>query len=219
MIDFATARMNMVECQLRPNRVTDEQLLKAFATLPRELFVPSTHASYAYVDDDISLEGGRSLMEPMVLARLLQAAQVRPTDIVLVIGPATGYSAALLGRLAGTVVALESETNFAERANAICTKLGADNVVVVRGPLADGYLAQAPYDLILLDGAIPQIPDKILTQLSPDGRLVAVLAPPGQTARAVLARRHEGGVFGTKVLFDATVPNLPGFASKPQFVL
>lgn len=217
MIDFEAWRRNMVSNQLRPNKVTDERVLEAMGAVPRELFVSEDLRGVAYVDEDIPLGQGRVLMEPMVLARLLQAAEVGPDDVVLDIGCGTGYTAAVCAKIAATVVAIESEPRFAGDASQTLSDLGADNVVVVEAPPAEGYPAQAPYDVILFSGAVPEIPEKILAQLAEGGRLCAVVAPPNAAPYAALALDCEGKT-SIRKLFDASVPLLPGFERAQDFV-
>ena len=217
MFDFATARSNMIESQLRTNKVTDAGVLEAFGAIPRERFLPEARAGVAYVDEDLEVAPGRFLMEPMVLARLLQAAQVQSSDVVLDVGCATGYSSAVLARLAGTVVALESDATLGEQANETLQELDIDNAVVVAGELTEGYQKQAPYNVILLGGAVAEVPEAILSQLAEGGRLVTVLAPQAHLGQAVLIR-NSAGVASRRVLFDASVRQLPGFAQVPRFV-
>lgn len=217
MFDFATARSNMVESQIRTNKVTDAGVLAAFEATPRERFLPESRARVAYVDEDLEVAPGRFLMEPMVLARLLQAAEVETGDVVLDVGCTTGYSSALLAKLAGTVVALESDPALCDRANEILQDLGIDNAVAVSGELAEGYAKQAPYNVILLDGAVAQVPEAMLSQVAEGGRLVTVMAPQPHLGQAVLIRK-SAGTTSRRVLFDASVRLLPGFAAAPGFV-
>ncbi len=218
---YDAARANMVENQVRPNKVTDERVLAAMAAVPRELFVPKKFAGIAYVDEDIAVSRDRYLMEPMVLARLLQAAAIEPRDVVLDIGCASGYSTAVLARLADTVVAIESDAELAETAIALMAELDADNTAVVTGELAEGYANQAPYDVIVLEGAVEEVPRALSDQLSEDGRLVAVVTGENRggihLGRATLMRRMHGRL-SVRVLFDASVPPLPGFAVERGFV-
>ena len=214
---YEIARANMVDNQIKTNRVTDLRLIEALERLPRERFVPEAKRGIAYVDEDIDLGGGRWLMEPMVLARLLQAADVQPDEMVLVIGCATGYAAAVLAHLAATVVALESDDALAAAADAVVADLEIDNLVVVRGTLTAGYAKQAPYDVILIDGAVAEIPPEICDQLSDGGRLVTVRRAAGGVGRATLLERH-GAHGSSRSLFDAAVHFLPGFAPAPGFV-
>ena len=216
-MDYAAARLNMVESQIRPNKVTDSRIVGAMSELPRERFVPKPLRGIAYVDEDIHIGNGRHLMEPMVLARLLQTANIGPKDIVLAIGVASGYDAAILSRLAATVVALESDAALAAQATRLLADLGLDNVAVVEGQLEDGHPRQAPYNVIVLCGAVEQIPATLHDQLVPGGRLVAVLTPPGEQGKAVIAVRASGPVT-TRPVFDAATNLLPGFAREPSFV-
>jgi protein-L-isoaspartate(D-aspartate) O-methyltransferase len=216
MIDYAAARLNMVESQLRPNKITDEALLDAFLTVPRERFVPETLRGIAYIDEDIPLGGKRFLVEPMVLGRLLQIAAVRPGNSVLEIGAATGYATAILSRLARSVVAVESDARLRDLAQARLKEMRATVATLVDGPLEAGYAGRAPYDVILIDGAVALIPDAVASQLAEGGRLVTVLRPPGAVGRAVLMTRIEG-VLSHRPVFDAATPLLPGFLPAPSF--
>ena len=215
-MDFATARYNMVEGQVRPHQVNDETLISALAALPREAFVPTEIQGIAYVDKEVPIGEGRYLMAPMVTARLAETAAPGPDDLVLVIGSATGYGAAVLSHLAGVVVALESDAGLAQQAAGILTGLGIDTVAVVEGDLQKGYPDQAPYDVIFFDGAVTEIPDEISGQLAEGGRLVSVVTGGG-VGKAVLVSRHRGGLSSLDV-FDATTPLLPGFETQKAFV-
>lgn len=215
--DYALARQNMVESQVRTNRVTNERLIAAMSELPRELFVPESQRGIAYVDEDIPIGGGRYLMEPMVLARLLQAAEAGPHDLALEIGCGTGYGAAVIGRLCGAAIALESDANLAARAVTLLGELGIDNVAVVDGPLVGGYPKQAPYDVILFSGAVAEVPQAIMDQLADGGRLLAVVDRGRGMGQATLFIRRSGTV-SSRVLFDAATPLLPGFEKQEGFV-
>lgn len=217
MIDFAKARRNMVDCQLRTNKVTDAALLAAFAETPRERFVAPSAQEIAYADEKAPMGVGRFLAQPMVLARLLQELAVGPGDVVLDVGCGTGYSAALLSRLAATVVALECDPELARKANELLAALACDNAVVVEGPLAEGFAAQGPYDIILIAGEIGAPPDKILGQLSDGGRLATILNEGDGPCRGVLMTRR-GGVTSRRILCDATAPPMPGFERQAGFV-
>lgn len=217
MQDYARARLNMVESQIRTNKVTDERLVDAFLTLPRERFVDEARRGIAYVDEDLPIGGGRCLMEPMVLARLLQAAAIAPGERALDVGCATGYSTAVLARVAGSVVGLECDDGLAQRARTVLGSLGLANASVVTGPLPEGRRGDGPYDVIVLQGAVPALPQAILDQLAPGGRLVAVVGAPGTQPRATLAMR-VGDVASERVLFDANVAPLPGFERAAGFV-
>lgn len=217
MIDYAAARLNMVESQLRTNKVTDEAVLDAFLSVPRERFVPPALHATAYVDDDIPLGGGRYLMEPMVLARLIQLAAVSRTDTVLEIGCGTGYGTAVLARLARGVVAVEPDPALAAQAAARLRELGAGNATVIEAQLPEGHVTRAPYGVILLEGAAARIPEAIGRQLAEGGRLVAVMQERGGMGQAVLMTRING-VLSRRPAFDAAIPLLPGFQREASFV-
>jgi len=217
MTDFAAARRNMVDGQVRPADVSDLRVIAAMLEVPREQFVAPALAGLAYLDFDVPVGGGdkpaRRLIKPMVLAKLIQAADLKATDRVLDVGCVTGYAAALLARIAGEVVALEQDAALAEAARATLSPL--PNVGVVSGPLIEGWAQGAPYDAILLEGATELALDTLLRQLKDGGRLVCVLgAGPG--AKATLYRR-SGEEFGARTLFDAAAPVLPGFVKPPEF--
>jgi protein-L-isoaspartate(D-aspartate) O-methyltransferase len=214
---FDAARIRMIESQLRPNKVVDDRVLRAFASIRRELFVPEHLQPVAYIDEDLPLGGGRYLMEPMVAARLLQAAEVKPTDIALVVGAGTGCEAALIAVLTRNVVALEEDPDLARRARAALVEHAIAAVNVVEGPLREGYRARAPYDVILFGGAVAEVPAEIASQLAERGRLPAVIRPATAVGRATLTTR-TGGVLARCVIFDAATPVLPGFLPKPTFV-
>jgi protein-L-isoaspartate(D-aspartate) O-methyltransferase len=216
-MDFAKARRNMVESQLRTNKVVDPAIVGAMAAVPREKYVPDSMAAVAYVDEDLPLGNGRFLMEPMVLGRMLQEACPNADDAVLLIGCGSGYSAAVLGKLCSAVFALESDPAVATKTTALLSVQGADNVVVVEGPLAKGWADEAPYSLILFNGAVGEVPQAIVDQLGDDGRIVAVIAEDRGPGRATLIGRR-GGVLFRRTLFDANTPVLPDFIKSAGFV-
>jgi protein-L-isoaspartate(D-aspartate) O-methyltransferase len=216
MSDFAARRINMVEGQIRPNKVTDAALVAALSTVPREEFVPEPLRSVAYVDEEIRLPGGRRLVEPMVLARLLDSARIRPADRVLDVGPATGYSTAVLAALAGSVTGLECDPALAAQAAATLARLGITNAGVETGPLTEGWRVKAPFSVIVINGAVAAPPATLLEQLCEGGRAVGVLRGSGGLGRATLWRR-VGGVVSGVALFDAAAILLPGFEPAPAF--
>jgi protein-L-isoaspartate(D-aspartate) O-methyltransferase len=216
-MDFAVARQHMVDSQIRTNKVTDERLIDAMRAMPRERFVSDSLRARSYVDDHVELAPGRFLMEPMVTARLIQAAEVLPANIALVVGAASGYAAALLAKLADTVVALEADAALAQRASSVFADLGIDNAAVVEGPLAAGCAKHAPYDVIFLDGAVEQVPHSLIDQLGEGGRMVGVVHDGG-VGRAMLWIK-SGGALSKRILFDANVTPLPGFKAPARFVL
>lgn len=218
MLDFAAARRNMLESQLRPNQITDPDLLAAMGELPRERFVPEPLRGIAYIDEDIPIGGGRFLMEPLVLARLLQLAEIGKTDRALGVGCGTGYATAVLARLCHSVVGLERDPALVREAADRLRELGLGNVQVVEGALEQGYAARAPYDVILLGGAVEEVPVMITDQLAEGGRLVAVLRPRGTVGRTTLITR-SGGLLARRSVHDAATLPLAGFAKPKAFVL
>ena len=217
MTVYETARAKMIDCQLRPNKVTDERILGAFARVQRELFVPEQLRGVAYVDEDLPLGRGRYLMEPMVAARLLQAAMPDRKDTALVVGAAVGYEAALLAPLARSLVALEDDVELARLGRAALVDHRIASVYYVEESLSAGHRQRAPYDVILFGGAVAEIPSEIAAQLSEGGRMAAVFRPGQGVGRATLTTR-TGGVLAQRVIFDAATPLLPGFVAKPAFV-
>ncbi|HEY4135238.1 MAG TPA: protein-L-isoaspartate O-methyltransferase [Alphaproteobacteria bacterium] len=215
-MDFSVARRNMVDNQIRPNKVTSLSLLQALLDVPRERFVPEATRDVAYVDDDVPVGGNRWLMEPMLFARLVQSAEIEAADVVLDVGCVTGYGPAVLSRLSGTVVALEQDAALARAAGANVEALGIDNVALVEGTLTAGCPAQAPFNVILLEGAVHDVPAAITDQLAEGGRLVGVVDKGGAGQAVLIMRRN--GVLSRRVLFDAATPRLPGFTPQPSFV-
>jgi len=215
-MDYAEARLNMVENQIRTNRVTDPLIIKAMGELPREAFVPGEKAGIAYIDEDIEIAPGRFLMEPMVLARLLQAAEITESDVVLDIGCGTGYASAVLSHMANTVVALESDAGLAAQATETLSALEIDTVAVVEGALSAGAPKQAPYDVIFIGGAVAEVPQAIAGQLAEGGRLVAVTNKKSIGTGALITNHR--GILTRRDLFDAATPFLPGFEPAPEFV-
>lgn len=221
MIDFAAARRMMVEGQVRTSDVTDKRLLAAMLELPRERFVPEDKASLAYLDLDPAATDpqqapARHLLKPMVLAKLIQAAEVKEQDRVLDVGCATGYSSAVLAHLAGSVVGLEQEPSLARAAELNLRHLGIGKVTIATASLTEGWPAAAPYDVILLNGTTEVAPATLLRQLREGGRLVGIFGrPPACKAMLYLS---AGGEVGGRPIFDAAAPLLPGFAAPAVFV-
>ena len=219
MQDAAVARRNMVEGQLRPSGVTHPGVLQAMAELPREAFLPPALRGIAYTDDDLPLPGGRSLMEPVILARLIQAAQPVAEDRALVVGAGVGYGAAILARLTARVSALEESPELAANTASVVAGLGVGNLVMVQGPNEAGWPKTAPYDLILIEGVITDLPPSIADQLAEGGRLVAVWSAAAGLGRGTARLSLKaGGKLSSRPLFDAATSHLPGFARRPAFV-
>ncbi len=214
-MDFARARANMVANQLRPNRIQDPRLLEAMGEVPRELFLPKHLRGVAYHDEDIDLGNGRRLIEPLALAKMLEAARVRSEDAVLVIGCDTGYSAAVLSRLAGTVFLLIEEEGGAESIEKLMLELGCENVLLQPGDPRRGLPQLAPFDLVLIAGGVREVPRALIDQLADGGRLVTVLIDGAAGKVAVFER--FGDAVGKLTPFDAWVPPLPALLPEPGF--
>jgi len=216
---IADARQNMVDSQLRPNRVTNPNILSVMSDLPREYFVPTAKKDSAYIDEDIEVSSGRYLMEPLVVARLIQALEITIDSTVLNVGCGSGYDSALLSMLAGSVVALESDSELVLRATEVLEKLTIDNVTVIEAPMTRGCSIQSPYDAILISGAIDEVPKQIFNDLAEGGRLAAVI---GGDPRGIPGRAHifikTGESYSSRPLFDAGTKLLPGFQSEEKFV-
>jgi protein-L-isoaspartate(D-aspartate) O-methyltransferase len=210
------ARGRMVDSQIRPNRVSDPRILDAMRRLPRERFLPASRSTLAYSDQNVPLGGGRVLLQPMVLARLVQIATPLPGENVLVVGANGGYSAALLAAIGCTVTALEESAPLLDLARPALAAL-APTVTLVSGPLASGWAAGAPYDLILIDGAVAEVPATVAAQLNREtGRLLTIVSDGGHTGQAVRAEPTPAGV-SVRALFDCRCPVLPGLAPAPAF--
>lgn len=217
--EYALLRVKMVDGQLRTTGITDSRILSAMGSIPREAFLPSARRPLAYLDEDIDIPTAsgspRYLMEPAPFAKLVQLAAVRATDRVLDVGCGTGYSSAVLSRLAASVDGLECETDLADSARASLAKLGAGNVAVLDGALEDGYPQNAPYDVIVLGGAVDEVPEALFAQLDEGGRLVAVTGEGNAGIARICVK--EGGVVSCRRTFNAAIRRLPGFRRAPVF--
>jgi protein-L-isoaspartate(D-aspartate) O-methyltransferase len=216
MPDYAAARANMVESQVRTNDVTDVRVQNALRDVARERFVPAAKRGIAYADAAIEVVPGRYLLDPRNFARLLQLAQIGPGDRALDVGCATGYSTVVLARLAGSVVGLEQDADLVRMASEMVPAAGAANAAVVQGSLSEGHRAKAPYDVIFLNGAVEQVPESLLGQLADGGRLVAILQT-GAQGMAHLFERNKTHV-GSRAAFDGAAPKLAGFGQPTGFV-
>jgi protein-L-isoaspartate(D-aspartate) O-methyltransferase len=218
--DFSELRVKMVDGQLRTTDVTNLSLLDAMLAIPREAFVPDSRKALAYIDDNILLsgengQGARYLMKPSPFAKLVQLAEIGPNDKVLDVGAGTGYTAAVLSRLGKSVIALESDEALADRAASTLAGFSCDNVSVVRGDLKAGHKAGSPYDVIVVEGSVEELPATLLAQLADGGRLV-VVEGHGNAGVARIYLKSNGVATGRRV-FNAAVKPLPGFERAPAF--
>ncbi len=215
MTDFTTARRNMVECQLRADAILDQRLLAVAGAVPRERFLPKAAKAMAYGDSAVSIAPGRYLLSPICTGVLLQAAEIKATDVILVVGAGDGYMGALAARLGGTVIGLESDPALAARAADQLNECGIDNIALVSGDLPAGCAKQAPYDVIILNGATETGVAALLTQLRDGGRLVCVEYDNG-VGRARIYRR-DGNASAGRTIRDLGAPILPGFERAAAF--
>lgn len=216
MMDYEAARTKMVDNQIRTTDVTSHSVLSAFLSVAREAFVPEKLRSLAYIDTDLEVSPCRFIMEPSPLAKLVQLAAIGKGDKVMEIATASGYGAAILSQLAEKVVALESDAGLAEMARENLAGQGIDNATVCVGPLENGWQAEAPFDVILINGSVEVVPDALFSQMKDGGRLVAVVGY-GLSSRAKVFVREHGHV-SEKTEFNTSVQPLPGFRKISEFV-
>ncbi|MGQ4272621.1 protein-L-isoaspartate O-methyltransferase family protein [Terrihabitans sp. B22-R8] len=222
MFDFSQARRFMIEGQIRTNDVTDGRIVAAMSSVPREHFVPDSWRTLAYSEHEIPVGGpeqadsNRKMLTPMVLGKLLRAADIQPQDFVLIVGAGNGYSAALIASLANSVVALDEEP-LAQLASKRLSSFGVENVATVSGQLADGHPAAGPYDVILIEGSVEVLPDSFIPQLKDDGRLITVVGT-GRSGEGTIFRRSGSDQLSSFPLFSAAAQTLPGFSRGPAFV-
>lgn len=217
MADFATRRRMMVDTQVRPSDVTKFPIIDAMLAVPREAFVPDALREAAYVGENLDLAPGRVILDPRTLSKLLDALDIQPVDLVLDVGTGLGYAAAVLGRLADAVVAVEEDASLAAEAQQILSVQGVDNAAVIAGPLAQGAPRHAPYDAILIEGGVERVPAALTDQLREGGRIGAVFMS-GTLGTARVGTKHGGSVAWRSV-FNAAAPVLPGFAEERAFTL
>lgn len=217
MTDFAQRRIMMVDTQVRPNDVTKYPIIDAMLAVPREAFVPVASREAAYVGGNLEIAPGRVMLEPRTLAKMLDALDIVPTDLVLDVGCGFGYSAAVIARLAEAVVALEEDPVLAAEAQARLSAEGADSAAVVTGPLAEGAPKHGPYDVIVIEGAAETVPRALLEQLKEGGRIGCVFME-GALGTCRIGHKRDGTV-SWRFAFNATAPVLPGFAARREFAL
>lgn len=217
MSEFATRRVMMVDTQVRPSDVTKFPIIDAMLTVPRETFVPDDKREAAYVGENLPLAPGRVVLEARTLAKLLDALDVQPSELVLDVGCGLGYSAAVIARLAETVVAVEEDESLAADAQRLLSEEGVDNAVVIAGKLVEGAAKCAPYDVITIEGGVEEVPAAILAQLKDGGRIGAVFMD-GAVGTARIGYK-TGGSLTWRPVFNAAAPVLPGFARPRGFAL
>ena len=217
MFDYKAARDHMVESQIRTSDVTDLRVVKAFRTVARELFVPKSSKALAYADVNIELGDGRAVMKPRDISKLIQAADVKPTDIVLDVACGRGYSTAILAQLAETVIALEDTDERVEKATGNLAEIGADNAVVVKGDIKSGAREHGPFDVIFINGAVGEVQKVWLDQLANNGRLVTIVQNDHIGHACVFTK--SGDTVGDRIEFDACAPILPETVKPKAFAL
>ncbi len=217
MTDFAARRTMMVDTQVRPNDVTKFPIIEAMLAVPREAFVPGPQREAAYVGDNIDIGGGREMLEPRTLAKMLDALDIQAGDLVLDIGCGLGYSAAVIARIAEAVVAVEEDAGLAQQAEQRLAEAGVDNAAVIEAPLAAGAAKHGPYDAIVIEGAAETVPQAILDQLKEGGR-IACLFMDGALGLCRIGHKSEGRVTW-RFTFNASAPILPGFEARRAFTL
>lgn len=217
MTDFSQRRTTMVDTQVRPSDVTKFPIIDAMLTVPREAFVPTDKREAAYAGDHVELGQGRVVLDPRILAKMLDAADIQPNELVLDVGAGLGYSSALAAKMAEAVIALEEVPEFASEAERILSEADADNVAVVEGALAEGAEKHGPYDVILVQGAVQAVPEALSDQLKDGGRIVAIFL---EGALGLVRVGYKGnGVVSWRFSFNANAPLLPGFEKAPSFAL
>ena len=217
MTDFAARRTMMVDNQIRPSDVTKFPIIDAMLSVPREVFVPADRQEAAYLGDNIDLGNGRIIFEPRTFAKILDALDVQPDDLVLAIGAGAGYSAAVLSRMAEAVIALEEDESLLGEAQTALTEVGADNVVLHEGALTAGAAELGPYDAIFIEGAVEHLPDAITDQLKDGGRIAALFLE-GRLGVVRIGYRIDGQITW-RFAFNAGAPVLPGFRKHQAFSL
>lgn len=217
MIDYQERRTMMVDTQVRPNDVTKYNVIAAMLEIPREEFVPDSRRDVAYVGENIEIARGRVVLEPRTIAKMIDALDLQPTELVLNLAAGYGYTAAVLGRLAQAIVAVEEDAEMAAEATRRLAGIGADNVAVVQGPIAAGHKAEAPYDAILIEGAIEELPEALAEQLAEGGRIIALFLDA--TVGVVRSGVKLDGVITWRYAFNAGAPVLPGFRRVREFTL
>ena len=212
-------RTRMVEGQLRPNRISDERILVAMDSLPRETFLPADTQHLSYSDATLPVRGGRYLLSPLLAARLLQTAEIEKGETVLVVAGGGGYLAAVAERLKTTVFLLDYKKSFLADIDRVVLDLRLDGCVCLHGDPREGWKQDAPYRSIVIDGGVEQVPETLLQQLETGGTLTALRMREDETGEIVRWRRDARGRVASESLFDASAPVLAEFAKDETFVL
>ena len=207
----------MLESQIRPNKVIDELVLSAFSDTPREIFVQKSMRDIAYIDEDLPLSNGRYLMEPVVLARLVQSLELKLSYNVMIVGVGTGYSAAIISKMVTSIIGIESRSPLIQKAESNLAQLDITNTVLFKERLQDGYSKEAPYNAILIDGGVSCVPYSILDQLADDGKLVSIYRLDSKAPGEASLWMRSGNKFSRTCLFNAQVPSLEEFRGKAEF--
>ncbi len=217
MSDYSARRIMMVDTQVRPSDVTKYPIIEAMLSVPREKFVPADLQEAAYAGENVALSSGRVVLEPRTLAKLLDALDIQPTELVLDVGAGLGYSTAVIARMAEAVVAVEEDEALAAEATKALAGQGADNAAVLTGALAAGSAKHGPFDVITIEGGVETLPEGLLAQLKDGGRVGAIFMQ-GAVGTAKVGYK-EGGRITWRFAFNAAAPVLPGFAAKRGFTL
>lgn len=217
MTDFSVRRRMMVDNQIRPSDVTKYPIIDAMLTVPREMFVPDALREIAYAGEHLDLGGGRVMLDPRTLAKLLDALNVQGDELVLDIGAGLGYSAAVIARMAQAVVAVEPDADRVAEAQALLAEVGADNVILHAGDLAEGAAEHGPYDAIVIEGGVETLPEALPAQLKDGGRIACIFME-GATGAARIGIKIDG-TMTWRFVFNAAAPVLPGFARERAFAL
>lgn len=217
MADFLARRTAMVDTQVRPSDVTKFPIIEAMLAVPKEDFVPQAQRQAAYVGENISLGGDRVILEARTMGKLLDAVNIQPDETVLDLGCGYGYSSALMSRMAEAVIAVESDEAMAEEAQSILSSVGADNVAVLPGKLAEGQKKHGPYDVIVIEGAVEELPDALLEQLRDGGRIAAIFAE-GELGTCRVGHKSSGVVTWRRA-FNASAPVIEEFRRVESFAL
>ncbi len=215
-MEFEIARRNMVLSQLKPNKVTDEKVLEAFLQVPREIFVKKAQSKHCYIDENLMINKKRYLLNPVVLARLIQSLELNRDKTILCLGSGIGYSLVILSFLAGTVIGIDTDKKLVDDSTRIILSLNVDNVAIIRNSIDKGYLQQAPYDAILIEGSVKKVPEIILNQLNENGKLATVEEQNENHGHAVVYEKIDKN-FVRSYLFDTNVPILNSFVGRFTF--